>query len=150
MPGPMHKLHRAVAEITLGVVQSTRERDALDLDMALTESEQQYRVPIEGEASPGWGFGEVDIEFDSHFFYAPAQRDSDLEFPHFTFGAICEQDAVIVARVKTWDVREHNGAIKGATVGVAVICAEAYEAEVDLRFQGYAALDETESEDLET
>lgn len=150
MGGSMHKLQRAREDMSLGIITRSRERREQDLEVAMIEHEQQIRIALEGAPSPGWGFGEVEVEFDHHFFYAPAQRDSDLIYPHFTFGSFCEEDAVVVARVKEWDIREHNGAIRGATVGVAIQCKVAYEGYLDLRFQGYAALDEIESQDLET
>lgn len=152
MSKSMHQLQRAMSEITLQAVQSTRERDARDYQMGLGEHEEQFQIPLTGTAGRTPGFAEIEIGFDHHFFYAPAQRDSDLDRPHFTFGSECAEPVIIQACVKEWNIRESNGAIRGATLRVSVMAAGtvAFEdAVLNVTFQGFAALDEVETEDLE-
>lgn len=149
-PTPMHALHRAVADMTLGVAQSTRKREARDREMGFREVQQQYQIEIAGEATGVWGFAETSITFDYPFFYAPAQRDSDLDRPHFWFGAELDFLGAVSAVVTAWDTHPRTGAITGATVAVGVVTqagAEVgYQGVVHLTFQGFAALSEDETD----
>lgn len=148
MPGPMHKLHRAMEDLTLNIQAAIRDRDERNYELGMVEHEEQIQIPIGGPIN-GLGFQTFEVEFDSPFFYAPAQRDSDLERPHFSFGYETETDVVISCRVAAWTDKETNGATIGATVGVAVLSTSdvTFEGVLHLTFKGFAALEETEGDE---
>lgn len=149
MPNPMHALNRAMADITLGVVKSTRARDARDAEMGLTEIMQQFKVNFSGVANTGWGFAPVTIGFDFPLYSAPGQRDPQFEEPQFWFGAKVAPVVAVSATVSAYTVDPDNGAIIGAVVAIGV-CGAAqqitYKGVVDLTFQGFSALSEDEAD----
>lgn len=151
---PVHALHRAVGDLTLGIAKSMRARDARDAEMGLSEIMQQYQVRFSGVSDSAWGFAPVTLTFDFPFFYAPGQRDSDFDRPHFWYGAeTTGADGTgagiaiaFSAVVSAWVEEPKNGAIVGATVqiGVCGTVQAAYEGIAHLTFQGFSALSEDE------
>jgi hypothetical protein len=150
MPHPLHALDRAMGELTLGVVKSTRKRDQRDWEMGFKELQQQFQIKINGQASEAWGFAQTTIVFDYPFFYAPAQRDSDLDRPQFWFGAeLYDFPGAASAVVTAWEIDPTHGAVVGATVSIGVASQPGvdapYEGVIHLTFQGFAALSEDET-----
>lgn len=146
MPKPSGSLPRIMAELSLGSNRRMRQRERRDLDMGFSEVVQQYQINIEGEPGGAFGFASVDVSFAYPFYYAPAQRDSDLDVPHMTFGGEASTDLAMSAVVTSWDRDADNDAINGATVCVGVLGAsETYTGVVHLSFQGFAALGEDET-----
>lgn len=138
---PLHEAGRAIADLTLGVVKSTAARAAVDQELALTETDQQYQIPVSGTARTVAGFGVLAITFDYPFYYAPGQRDSDLERPHMVYGAECDAFVVLHAHVQDWDIESATGAIVGATVVVACLSAADidFTGKLHLTFQGFSS-----------
>jgi hypothetical protein len=145
----MHALNRAMADITLGVVKSTRARDARDAEMGLTEIMQQFKINFSGVANTGWGFAPLVLGFDYPFYAAPGQRDPQFEEPQFWFGAKVSPVVAVSATVSQYTVDPDNGAIVGANIAIGVcgaILNVPYEGVVDLTFQGFSALSEDEAD----
>lgn len=140
-------VERALAQIVVGAVKSTREHDALNREMGFAEVEQQYQVPIEGTVGVVPIFVSVDIEFDYPMHFAPGQRDSELDRPHFWASAEMDRDIMVTAIVREWNVNSNNGAYIGATVKIALVAGATvnYTGRIHLTFQGWGALDETDS-----
>lgn len=145
----MHALNRAMADITLGVVKSTRARDARDAEMGLTEIMQQFKINFSGIANTGWGFVSLNVGFDFPFYSAPAQRDPQFDEPQFWFGAKVFPVVAVSASVNSYMIDPDNGAIRGAVVAIGVCGAAqqiAYKGTVDLTWQGFSALAEDEAD----
>lgn len=152
MPEPHGSLHRAIAELTIGTVRSTREREARDREMGYAEIEQQYQFAISGTAVPSlaWTVDPIEIDFDYPFYYAPGQRDSDLDRPQFYSGVEVTPPVAVSIVVSSWTLDPDNGAVIGCTVNVGVVgdvTLPAYAGVVHLTFQGYGGLAEPEAED---
>jgi hypothetical protein len=147
MPLPEGVLHRAIADMTIGVVKSTRARDARDRDMGLTEIMQQFQLEFSGVGGATWGFVTLPVVFDFPFYYAPGQRDPDFDRPHFWFGAEVSPAVAVSATVSGWSKDPDNGAIVAATVSLGVAGpAVAFKGVVHLTFQGFSALAEAEAD----
>lgn len=144
MPNPMHALHRAMADITLGVVKSTRSREQRDREMGLSEVMQQFQVAIEGTATGVLTFAQVEVDFDYPMYYAPGQRDSDFDRPQFWVGAEANEPVAVTATVDDWVLDDDNGAVTGASVQIGVMAGvtTTYKGKVHMTFQGFAALSE--------
>lgn len=149
MPTPEGALHRAIAGMTIGVVKSTRARDARDAQMGLSEIMQQFQLEFSGVGGAAWGFATLPVVFDFPFYYAPGQRDPDFDRPHFWFGAEVTPAMGVSATVTGWSKDPDNGAIIAATVALGVSGPPvAFKGIVHLTFQGFSALAEAET-DLE-
>lgn len=137
-----HALDRMADEITLGVARSMQARRERDADMGFDEAEQEFQVEVSGTGDTTAGFASKEIEFDYQFIYAPAQRDSDLEVPQFSYGFECDADIMLSAHVREWLRDASNGAYVGATVRVGVLAGAsgvAYSGVLHLSFAGYGA-----------
>lgn len=146
MPRPSHATQRAVQAITLGVAKSTARVRAREAELGLAETEQQYKIPVTGTASTLPGFSFLAVFFDYPFYYAPGQRDSDLEKPLMTFGGECDADVMLGAHVRDWYMDDERGAVTGAVVVVSALAAIAgtdFTGKVNVTFQGFSAPDDT-------
>jgi hypothetical protein len=154
MPTPQGAGTRAMLELTIGATKSMQRRAARDREMGLAEIEQQFQFEISGNAAITFAFAEVDVPFDYPFYYAPGQRDSDFNRPHFWFGAETSVAVAIVATVVAWELDEDNGAVIGATVAIGVAAGQPavptqgvgvpFTGWAHLTFQGFSALAEDE------
>jgi hypothetical protein len=168
---PRQVLPRTLNSIHIGAVKSMQEKTRQDSEYDLTEIELQYQIAVSGEASAVLAWADpVTLAFEWGFHYAPMQRDSELELPHFTYGGyiVTETPVALLAVVKSWKEDPDNGAITGADVSIGFLAgpvapgddgtgAVALEQTVTFQgflhasFQGLAqSLDETsENPDLE-
>ena len=145
---------RTLQEIQIGAPLSMAQRLARNAEMDLHEIDLQYQVAITGVSGnvPGWGT--IQIEFEWEFHYAPIQRDSRLEVPHFTYGAYVPfgGPVAVQACVVEWAVDLDTDAITGALVALAALgSGEEFNGSAHLTFQGLALLREdfSDSSDLE-
>jgi hypothetical protein len=139
---PEGSIGRLLHDMTVGTIQAIRGKDASDAQGKLREIEQQFQVAISGTAIATPAFTPVTLNFDYPFYYAPAQRDSNLEFPHFLFGSHTNPAVGIHASVTEWLHDETNGSIIGAVVQVAAIGEGAFTGFLHASFQGLGALAE--------
>lgn len=162
MPVPQDATQRTLADLTIGNVLSMQQRTARQAEVALQETTQQYQFEISGTSSTGLAWGQVQVIFDYEFYYAPGQRDSDLDRPQFYVGAEVappiDEDpedypepspVAVMATVTRWLVNEDNGGISGANVAVGTFADRdgvTFDGLVHLSFQGFTALVDTETD----
>lgn len=156
---PRQVLTRTLGAIHVGSQRAMEKKRRQDEEYDLREIELQYQLPIDGEAGVllAWTPEPVRIAFEWGFHYAPMQRDSELELPHFTYGAylVSETPVGISACVSGWEEDEANGAITAALVSVGAHGGTGepipFRAFLHATFQGFAtSLDETsENPELE-
>lgn len=146
MPPPRGSLHRAIAGVTVGAVQSMRARDQRDRQMGLSELMQQFELVFSGTAGSAWGFAQTTVTFEFPFYYAPGQRDPQFENPHYWFGAETSAPVAVSVTVKQWTLDEDHGSVVGAVlyVGVCGVGQTPYNGVAHLTFQGFSALAEDE------
>lgn len=149
---PIHAGQRAIADLTIGVAKATKARQDRVDQLGLQETYLQYQLPIGGTAGTLPGFATQAITFDFPFHYAPGQRDSDLEVPHFTHGSEVDGDVSVSTSVRSWDIDSDTGAILGATIGVSTIAAVefvTFEGFVHVTFQGFCTPEDTPDDTIE-
>lgn len=134
-----HAPDKLVADLTLGIQRAVEARKTLDAEMGLAETEQQIQITASGTASAEGLFESIEVPFDYAFYYAPGQRDNDIEEPVMTFGASCDADVFITVHVRSYDQDPVTGGYVGATVRVGVMGTGDYEATINLLFEGYGA-----------
>lgn len=146
-------LGRVMRSLTIGPVHDTDARERRARDLGLSEIDEQFQLPIAGDAGSVIAWDSVTVSFDHPFHYAPGQRDSDLDVPQFTYGAVIESGSPVIvsACVTGWIRDEDDDAVKGAVVQVGAHLPGTSEAVhyggfVHVTFQGYGALQEDETE----
>jgi hypothetical protein len=154
MPVSQGVTTRALMDLTVGLLQTTRARDRRDRQMGLAELVQQFQFEFSGTAGTLWGFASKTLVFEFPFYYAPGQRDPDFEHPHYWFGAEVSPPVAVSGTVTHWVYDDKSGAVIGAAVAVGVCgaaAALAYEGTAHLTFQGMSALaeDEVDFQDIE-
>lgn len=133
-------MQRVIHEITIGGAKATAKRDEQNRELGLEELDLQFQLPISGTATPNVAWSSVEIVFDVEFHYAPAQRDSDLEVPHMTYGAYLPVGQVgIVAMVRSWKVEPKNDGITGCTLNIGCFASssQAFTGDLHVTFQGF-------------
>lgn len=160
MPEPHGATQRTLSALTIGNVKSMQERSARTAEIALQETTQQYQFEIAGTASMGLAWSTVQVALDYEFYYAPGQRDSDLDRPQFYFGAEVAppiddppedhpepSPVAVTATVTRWLINEDNGAIVGAHVAIGCFADRdgvPFTGLAHLSFQGFSALVDAE------
>lgn len=133
---------RAVQHIQIGAAKAVDRRRKLSEEIGLQEVDLQYQLPIEGDAFSTPAFGEVDVDFEWEFHYAPEQRNSDLPVPHVLFGAhIVRGGPVMVSgHVVAWKVDPDTDGVTGAKVSVGVVSDDfrSFAGHLHMNVQGYA------------
>lgn len=142
---PAGALGRAMSDLTVGTLRAQRARALRDRQMGAAELDLQYQIDITGVGGLAPGFTTIQVDFDYEIYYAPGQRDSTLETPHFTHGAVVVGSVMVTAHVQSWTTDEDNGAFIGALVMIGVIGSGSYTGTVHLNFQGYGSLREDDS-----
>ena len=145
---------RTLQDIQIGAPLAMQQRLARNAELDLHEIDLQYQVAISGTAGTTPGWGEVVIEFEWEFHYAPSQRDSELEIPHFWWGAYIPTGGPVAVQacVTEWEQDLDTDAITGAVVSLAALGAgEEFNGWAHLSFQGLALLREdfSDNADLE-
>lgn len=139
---------RLLDAITVGAPQKMRRKDALEAQHKLREIEQQFQFEISGVATKTLTFEEVTVPFDYNYYYAPGQRESNLDFPHFTFGSQTNPSVGVHATISQWMRDQPDGSINGAVVAVGAHGNnQAFTGVVHLTFQGFGALIEEGEEE---
>jgi hypothetical protein len=151
---PDGAIGRLLHDLTVGTIQAVRRKDNADGQNQLREVEQQIQFTVKGRTGEGGTvpiFVEKELKFDYAFHYAPANRDSPLEYPHFSAGSQTNPPVVLHVTVKEWLHNENNGAINGCIVNVGATGTQAITAFTGvafLTFQGFGALiEEDEGEE---
>src|ERR1700752_4063726 len=117
-------LERWLANLTIGVAMSVKDREHNLLDTRVGEWENQVRQELSGLASTTWAFVDRDVAFYIPLMSAPQQRMNPLMTPHFTHGVEFVQNGgalvVIVAHVIGWKINE-VGWDTGGAVGFGAL-----------------------------
>jgi hypothetical protein len=162
MPTPQGSTQRTLADLTIGNIKSMQQHAERTAELSLQETTQQYQFEISGTASTGLAWATMTVTFDYEVYYAPGQRDSDLDRPHFYFGAeiappIADPPedhpepvpVAVLATVTRWLINDDNGAIIGAHVAVGCFTDHdgvPFTGLVHLSFQGFSALVDVEAD----
>ena len=148
---PQGSVERVLAHIGVRTHQRIRAKDRRNERNAGRELELQYQYEISGTATVAPVWMELPaINFDYSLHYAPGQRESTLEEPHFTYGSKTNPPVGIHATVKEWLQDENTGAVVGAIVAVAALAGGStpFKGKVHLTFQGFGTLNEEDEEEL--
>jgi hypothetical protein len=143
---PEGAIGRLLHDLTVGTIQAVRRKDRVDAQNQLREVEQQIQFVVEGKTGRGGtvpDFTTREIEFDYSFHFAPASRDSPLEYPHFSAGSQTLPPVVLHVTVEKWLHNEQNGAINGCIVNVGATGTPepvTFTGVAFLTFQGFGAL----------
>jgi hypothetical protein len=147
------EMGRVLQEVVIGTQRQRRERARRDLEGNLAERELQYQLPVRGNAADVLGWGEIELEFEWEFHYAPAQRESDLDWPHMTYGAQIDSGGPVAlfCCVTGWAVDERTDAITGCALAVAALGDGDFAGLLHVSFQGFAiSRDDFDDTDLTT
>jgi hypothetical protein len=151
--GMIDDLPRVMQNLTIGVVRETQERERRALALGLQEIDQQFQIPVSGSAGTTIAWSSAAVGFDYPFAYAPGMRDSDLDVPQMTYGAVIESGTpvVLTAVVTDWTREPTDDSITGATLQIGAYSPGAaaaidFGAFLHVTFQGYGALLEDETE----
>lgn len=150
MPKPTHAGQRAIQALTLGVAKSRQKARAYEAEAGFAETEQQFQFPISGHGGPTAAFATKEITFDYPFYYAPGQRDSDLEKPQMRSGFVSPNDIMVTIGVQSWTVNEDTGGIIGCVLNVGVLAAVnvTFAGVAHAEFQGFSAPDDHADDDI--
>lgn len=145
MPTPSGHLARALRGLTVDAVRAQRARTSLDRTMGANELDLQYQVDVSGQADSYVALTVVEIDFEVDFYYAPGNRDSDLQRPHMTCGGEADSQVILGATVVAWHDNALTGAIQGADVAVSVHAPSLtdFKGKVHLNFQGWGMVRDT-------
>lgn len=146
---------RALASLTLDVlnrVERARVQRALE---GLVEREEQFKIDVEGRAEEFPIWTDVHLKFGVIFIDATERRDSPYDTPHFTYGAEVEKGGPIniTGCVTRWDINDRNE-VTGCILAVGVSATDVsrnFRGKLHARFQGFGAPRDTYGEinDLE-
>jgi hypothetical protein len=155
VPPLHHQLERSLSRMTLGVVRRVREVEAASSHLKLTEREEQFQIPIQGTAYQGIVWIKKPITFETRFFGATGQRDSELERPQVSYGYVIdptdpsEPTAPLVVSLACEFRSDDREATYAAVVHIGVHSPTPdpvdFEGYVHLTFQGWGAPIEDES-----
>jgi hypothetical protein len=146
MGRPGRQLARSLTALTIGTVKAQEARERELGPLRLQELTQEVQVPLTGKATETPGSETVNVKWPYPFVYAPAQRDSPLENPHFSFGVESlspSAPAIVIPQVTRW-LRSEEGFAVGAAVLLTAWLPGAsaptdYRSLVHLTFTGYGA-----------
>lgn len=149
-----HALERSLAAMTFGAVKSY---DDLQKQMAyagLGELDQQFQVPVAGDAGPTASWGTLTVTFSAPLVEASQERRSSYSDPLFTFGAVVSSGGPVClyASVRRWVT--DTWLYTGAELDVCVFRPGAadtvpFKGELHLNFQGYGTPDPDDGGDDE-
>lgn len=120
---------RTLQSIQIGTALALSSKRGRDDELDMHDIDLQYQLPISGVATSIIGWGQIALEFEWQFHYAPANRDSRLVWPNFTYGAYIPGSPVgVLACVTDWMIDDDTNAIVGAELAVGAISGGTAEA----------------------
>lgn len=142
-------IHRSIRAMTIGTLRAHETRKRRDALEALAEMDQQFQLPIAGNAGTVATWFEVDVDFAATFVLAPEMRESPYEDPLFTYGAVVAAPVFVTANVTAWKTDSSDNYV-GATVNIGVaapgtLTLVQFRGHVHCNFQGYGAVDEADN-----
>lgn len=121
---------RTLQSIQIGTALALSGKRSRDDELDMHDIDLAYQLPISGVATSIIGWGQIEIEFEWQFHYAPANRDSRLVWPNFTYGAyipssLAEGSTIVpvgvLACVMDWMIDQDTNAIVGAVLAVGAL-----------------------------
>lgn len=144
-PRPSGALSRSLSALTVGAIQKQQARRDELAYTKLGEMEQQLQVPITGAVTSAVTSAQIPVDWPYPFVYAPGQRDSSLEKPHFNFGLemVSGYGVIIFPTVVGWHL-SGEGFYMGAYIGIQAWFPNArkkqkFSAVLHATFTGYGA-----------
>jgi hypothetical protein len=149
------ELSSFMEEMMLGAQLDTRRRAARHAPDEMRERDQQIHLPISGSASQVAAWASVHVNFDLEFIGACVGRNTNLNWPHFTYGYVITtpNPVAIMAHVSGWDQGD-GWKTTGATVKWCAFAPDApavpypFAGSLHLTFQGYGSPPEIDSSEL--
>lgn len=126
MAGPeQQRLEKVLKGVTIGTVTDLRKAQERAYADGLIEREEQFQVAVSGAAEEFLDWQEVEVKFGTMFVDASGQRDSELERPHFTYGAEIETPTPVglMACVLEWKTTARNETI-GCKLAIGVAASD--------------------------
>jgi hypothetical protein len=119
---PGGQLERIVTDLTIGVHRGLQERERALESSRSGPYEQSVQVPINGQASSGWGYVDKAVTWEHPFVYSPAQSRLPFATPHVShhieFTRVLSDLVIAHAHVTSW-IQDVRGGFIGARVRVA-------------------------------
>lgn len=147
---PSHIAQRSISDLTLGASKARDRVIRRNKEMGLSEVMLQFQTPVSGTAAGSVGFATTTLTFDYNFYYAPGNRDSDLERPQFWFGVEIDGEVFVSCAVTSWETDVDTGATTGATVRLGVMSGgdiADFTGVLHSTFQGFGAINDSASAD---
>jgi len=148
MSGPqIQQMEKALKGLTIGTVQSMNEAADRAAKDGLIEREEQFQIEVSGTAEEFFDWSIAEIKFGTLFTNATGQRDSELEQPHFTYGAsiITATPVGVLASVMEW-IETDRKEIVGCKLAIGVAASDRhtkFRGFLHASFQGYGAPNNT-------
>lgn len=149
-------LQRSLAAMTIGTIRRYRERAAAVAHVRLREREQQFQLPIAGTAFQGIVWTKRRVTFDTVFFGATGERDSEFEKPQVNYGFVIDpgddKDPVlpIIPTLAVEWLTDDQEATYGCVLHIGVhsptVDPVDFSGYLHVTFQGWGAPREDESE----
>lgn len=142
MSGPMgQRLEQALKGLTVGTIRDMSDAADRAAKDGLIEREEQFQIEVSGRAEEFFSWSIAEIKFGTLFTNATGQRDSELEQPHFTYGAsvITATPVGLLASVMEW-IETDRKEIVGCKIAIGVAStdkATKFRAFLHATFQGY-------------
>lgn len=139
-----HRVQRSLANLTIGTQLAFAERERRQGELRAGETEQQFKIAVNGTAGDQIAWQPTTISFDDSFVDASDRRDSDFDTPVFTFGAeLRSRTPVILSAVVLWWLVDEDGEVTGARLAIGAHNPGGEDVKFDaiahLVFQGWAA-----------
>lgn len=137
----VNRLDKALKGLAIGVPRNLQEAQERAYKDGLIEREEQFQIAIGGNAEEFFAWSVVEVKFGTLFVNATGNRDSELEVPHFTYGASIETDSPVgvLAAVMEWKTTDRLEII-GCDLAIGVAAtdrATRFKGFLHATFQGF-------------
>jgi hypothetical protein len=137
----IQRMEHALKGLTIGTVQSMNDAADRAAKDGLIERDEQWQIEITGTAEEFFNWSIAIVKFGTVFSNATGQRDSELEQPHFTYGAsiITATPVGVLASVMEWTENERKETV-GCKLAIGVAATDRhtkFRGFLHANFQGY-------------
>lgn len=143
----VQRLEQALKGLTIGTIQDMNKAAEGAARDGLIEREEQFQIEISGTAEEFFSWNIAEIKFGTLFTNATGQRDSELEQPHFTYGAsiITAIPVGVLASVMEW-IETDRKEVVGCKLAIGAAATDRhtkFRGLLHASFQGYGAPNNT-------
>lgn len=143
----IQRMERALKGLTIGTVQSLNDAADRAAKDGLIEREEQFQIEIGGTAEEFFDWSIAVVKFGTLFTNATGQRDSELEQPHFTYGAsiLTGTPVGVLASVMEWIETERKETV-GCKLAIGVAASDRhtkFRGFLHASFQGFGQPNQT-------